>query len=114
VAAEVPKTVPQVIHEPSVNYGNKHDNGKPKLGSLEALRQKLKKKTARMKKLWIILLELDKLKNAWHVFIDQLKENKNPAWTSFELAELKIKDAKYFRGYCQQQFHQKVFGVRAK
>ena len=52
-------------------------------------------------------LELDKLKNAWHVFIDQLKENKNPAWTSFELAELKIKDANSFEAIVNNNIHQK-------
>jgi len=107
VAAEVPKTVPQVIHEPSVNYGNKHDNGKPKLGSLEALRQKIKEENCTDEEVMDHPLELDKLKNAWHVFIDQLKENKNPAWTSFELAELKIKDANIFEAIVNNNIHQK-------
>ena len=107
VAAEVSKTVPQVIHEPSVNYGNKHDNGKPKLGSLEALRQKIKEENCTDEEVMDHPLELDKLKNAWHVFIDQLKENKNPAWTSFELAELKIKDANIFEAIVNNNIHQK-------
>jgi len=108
VIAEVPKTVPQLVREPSVNYnGNKHDNGKPKLGSLEALRQKIKEENCTDEEVMDHPLELDKLKNAWHVFIDQLKENKNPAWTSFELAELKIKDANSFEAIVNNNIHQK-------
>ena len=108
VIAELPKTVPQLVREPSVNYnGNKHDNGKPKLGSLEALRQKIKEENCTDEEVMDHPLELDKLKNAWHVFIDQLKENKNPAWTSFELAELKIKDANSFEAIVNNNIHQK-------
>ena len=108
VAVEVPKTVPQVLHEPSVNYnGNKQDNGKPKLGSLEALRQKIKEENCTDEEVMDHPLELDKLKNAWQVFIDQLKENKNPAWTSFELAELKIRDANSFEAIVNNNIHQK-------
>jgi len=108
VAAEVPKTVPQVIQEPSVNYNGKgQDNGKPKLGSLEALRQKIKEENCTDEEVMDHALELDKLKKAWQVFIDQLKENKNPAWTSFELAELKIKDANSFEAIVNNNIHQK-------
>jgi DNA polymerase III subunit gamma/tau len=108
VIAELPKTVPQLVREPSVNYnGNKQDNGKPKLGSLEALRQKIKEENCTDEEVMDHPLELDKLKNAWHVFIDQLKENKNPAWTSFELAELKIKDANSFEAIVNNNIHQK-------
>jgi DNA polymerase-3 subunit gamma/tau len=108
VIAEVPTTVPQFVREPSVNYnGNKQDNGKPKLGSLEALRQKIKEENCTDEEVMDHPLELAKLKNAWHVFIDQLKENKNPAWTSFELAELKIKDANSFEAIVNNNIHQK-------
>jgi DNA polymerase III subunit gamma/tau len=52
-------------------------------------------------------LEMDKLKKAWNVFIAQLKENKNPAWTSFELAELKIKDGNSFEAIVNNNIHQR-------
>ena len=52
-------------------------------------------------------LQMDKLEKAWAVFINQLKENKNPAWTSFELAELKIKDANSFEAIVNNNIHQK-------
>ena len=98
----------ETVQEPTVNYnGNNKGNGKPKLGSLEALRQKIKEDNCTDEEIMDHPLELDKLKKAWQVFIGQLKENKNPAWTSFELAELKIKDANSFEAIVNNNIHQK-------
>jgi DNA polymerase-3 subunit gamma/tau len=43
----------------------------------------------------------------WEKFISQLKETKNPAWTSFEVAELNIKDANSFEAIVNNNIHQK-------
>ena len=48
-----------------------------------------------------------KLKAAWGSFIVQLKESKNPAWTSFEVAELNIKDNNSFEAIVNNNIHQK-------
>ena len=98
----------ETVQEPTVNYnGNNKGNGKPKLGSLEALRQKIKEDNCTDEEIMDHPLEQDKLKKAWQVFIGQLKENKNPAWTSFELAELKIKEANSFEAIVNNNIHQK-------
>lgn len=92
------------VHEPATNYNGK---GKAKLGSLEALRQKIKEENCSDDEVIDHPLEMTKLKKAWRQFIDQLKENKNPAWTSFELTELKIKDTRSFEAIVNNNIHQK-------
>jgi DNA polymerase-3 subunit gamma/tau len=106
--AEAPKKVATEVQEPVPNYnGNGKSNGKPKLGSLEALRQKIKEENCNGQEIIDHPLEINKLKNAWAIFINQLKDNKNPAWTSFELAELKIKDDNCFEAIVNNNIHQK-------
>ena len=41
-------------------------------------------------------LEMASLKKAWTQYITQLKAEKNPAWQSFEVAELVIRDPNCF------------------
>lgn len=68
---------------------------KGKISSLEAIRQQISVANANT----IVAdlpLENESLKAAWAKFIVLLKEEKNPAWQSFELAELIIKDEKTF------------------
>jgi DNA polymerase III subunit gamma/tau len=108
VAEPVQRKVVETVQEPATNYnGNSNGNGKAKLGSLEALRQKIKEENCGDEEIIDHPLEMDKLKKAWNVFIDQLKANKNPAWTSFEVAELKIKDAHRFEAIVNNNIHQK-------
>jgi DNA polymerase III subunit gamma/tau len=47
------------------------------------------------------------LKAAWNKFIVQLKEAKNPAWQSFEIAQLQIKDANSFEAVVSNNINQK-------
>ena len=47
------------------------------------------------------------LQNAWAAFIQKLKEEKNPAWQSFELAELIIKDSNSFEATAANNLQQK-------
>ena len=52
-------------------------------------------------------LELSSLQKAWLVFIQVLKEAKNPAWQSFELARLSIIDANSFEAVVNNNINQK-------
>jgi DNA polymerase-3 subunit gamma/tau len=104
------KKVVETVQEPAMNYngnGSSNGNGKVKLGSLAALRQKIKEENCGDEEIFDHPLEIEKLKKAWNNYIVQLKENKNPAWTSFELAELSIKDANSFEAIVDNNIHQK-------
>jgi len=98
--------VVEAVQEPEPNY-NGNGNGKVKLGSLETLRQKIQKENCSDEAAADQPLEMQKLKNAWTDFIKQLKSNKNPAWTSFEAAELVIKDANRFEAIVNNNINQK-------
>ncbi len=52
-------------------------------------------------------VEMESLQLAWNLFIEQLKQAKNPAWQSFQLAELKIKDAGHFEATASNNLQQK-------
>jgi DNA polymerase-3 subunit gamma/tau len=61
----------------------------PKLGKLQNIRDKFTNKAIDNEQT-IIPLSMEKLTEAWKIFTDQLKEKKNPAAQSFEMAELEI------------------------
>jgi DNA polymerase III subunit gamma/tau len=108
IVEPVQKKVTDSVQEPPTNYkSNGSANGKPKLGALEALRQKIKEENCNDGDVIDHPLEMEGLKKAWSLFIGQLKENKNPAWTSFEIAELKIRDANSFEAIVNNNIHQK-------
>jgi len=77
-----------------------------KISSLDAIRQKVGNGNGAN-------LPVDKpleeasLKTAWNKFIASLKEAKNPAWQSFELAQLKVKDATSFEAVVSNNINQK-------
>ncbi len=52
-------------------------------------------------------LDATTLQSAWNAYIVQLKELKNPAWQSFALAELRIKDASHFEATASNNLQQK-------
>jgi DNA polymerase-3 subunit gamma/tau len=102
------KPVPDPVREtkqPSSSHTV--DNGKPRLGSLEALRRQIQKDNCDDTVAVDHPLELEKLKNAWALFIKKLKENKNPAWQSFEHAELVIRDANCFDAVVDNNINQR-------
>lgn len=80
---------------------------KPRIGSLEAIRQKIQKENCDDSALADQPLELSSLKKAWNNYIDRLKTQKNPAWQSFEVAELVIKDAFSFEAIVNNNINQK-------
>ena len=50
---------------------------------------------------------MSSLTKGWQRFVEQLKEAKNPAWQSFELATLVIKDAISFEATASNNLQQK-------
>jgi DNA polymerase-3 subunit gamma/tau len=81
-------------------------NGKSRLGSLEAIRQQVEIAnggTAVADK----PLTQESLKLAWLEFIVELKKAKNPAWQTFEVAQLKVIDANSFEAVVSNNINQK-------
>jgi DNA polymerase-3 subunit gamma/tau len=80
--------------------------GTKKLSSLERLRQEMGLVNGT-----VLVedrnLEIEPLKESWKKFIDVLKEAKNPAWQSFEVAELRIVDANSFEAVVKNNINQK-------
>jgi DNA polymerase-3 subunit gamma/tau len=97
---------PEVLPDPAVN-GKGRANERSKLGSLEALRQKIQKENCDDGTIPDQPLEAEALKKAWGRYIALLKNNKNPAWQSFELAELVIKDNNSFEAIVDNNITQK-------
>ncbi|MGZ3837085.1 MAG: DNA polymerase III subunit gamma/tau [Flavisolibacter sp.] len=99
-----PKEVPAAI-PPSPSENPKPPAGK-KLGSLDAIRKKVGNGQGGPQ----ILdkpLEATALKSAWDLFIDNLKASRNPAWQSFETAQLEIRDAHSFEAVVSNNINQK-------
>jgi DNA polymerase III subunit gamma/tau len=102
------KQVAELIQEPVGNYiAPNNGSSKPKLGALNKIREKIKQDNCSGEEVIDHPLEMTKLKTAWTGFICQLKESKNPAWTSFEVAELNIKDRNSFEAIVNNNIHQK-------
>ena len=82
-------------------------NGKNKLGSLDSIRQKVQQTNGSVVVAEEGVLEQSKLEAAWKKFIQLLKETKNPARQSFELANLIIKNANSFEATAANNLQQK-------
>ena len=102
-----PKSKPVTVAEEKPVYQTPPANGKNKLSSLDSIRQKVKQNNGHSSVAEDQPLELSKLEAAWKKFIQLLKENKNPAWQSFELAKLIIKDANSFEATADNNLQQK-------
>jgi DNA polymerase-3 subunit gamma/tau len=98
---ERPMPVFEAAKEP-----NKKAQPSRKLGSLEALHQQFDTGNSGAKAL-DKPLEQSSLKVAWNAFIELLKLAKNPAWQSFQLADLHIKDASHFDATASNNLQQK-------
>jgi len=81
--------------------------GKSKLSSLDALRQKIQQENCGTTIVADVPLEQTALEAAWQQFIQQLREAKNPAVQSFELAQLIIKDENSFEATATNNINQK-------
>ena len=80
-------------------------HGKNKLASLDAIRQKVGLGNGQA--VVDVPLNDESLRKAWEAFIVHLKESKNPAWQSFEVAQLQIKDAHSFEAVVNNNINQK-------
>jgi len=78
-----------------------------KLSSLQAIRQQIEAEACTDPAAANHPLQMESLTKAWKQFITQLKEAKNPAAQSFELAELIIKDANSFEATAANNISQK-------
>jgi DNA polymerase-3 subunit gamma/tau len=103
--AEKPMSIPAPIAAPAKAAPTKAADTK-KITSLEAIRQKVQQENCET----IAAdqpLQQESLAKAWQRFIESLKEGKNPAAQSFELAELLIKDANSFEATASNNINQK-------
>ena len=107
------KPQPAVVEEKKEEYkpsapanpAPKASNGK-KISSLDAIRQKVGNGNGNAQIADQPLNE-NTLKEAWQKFIAHLKIAKNPAWQSFEVAQLVIKDANSFEAIVTNNINQK-------
>jgi DNA polymerase-3 subunit gamma/tau len=93
------------VKEDSTNYKKEPEsqtsNTKPqttKLSPLDKIRNQVKGngKNGNGSETISTPLELESLQAAWNEYVQQLKSEKNPAGTNFDMAELKIQDANSF------------------
>jgi DNA polymerase-3 subunit gamma/tau len=78
-----------------------------KLSSLEAIRKKIEADHCSDTTVTNLPLTQDALTAAWNRFIQHLKDTRNPAAQSFELAELRLKDAQSFEATASNNINQK-------
>jgi DNA polymerase-3 subunit gamma/tau len=78
-----------------------------KFGSLQKLRERVSNAAQTGITINAIHLTPDLLQIAWQEFIDQLKENRNPAAQSFEMAALQVKDEGSFTVITPNNLQQK-------
>ncbi|HYO22789.1 MAG TPA: DNA polymerase III subunit gamma/tau, partial [Flavisolibacter sp.] len=116
------KTVkPSVVEEnkqeyqaaPATEQAPARKTVKAKLSSLDTLRQKIATENGQQN---IVdkPLEEASLKAAWKVFVEQLKEQKRPAWQSYELAQLVIKDGSSFEVIVTNKINEKFIELERK
>lgn len=86
---------------------------KTKLSSLDTLRQKIATENG-AQTIVDKPLEEEALKAAWKGFINILKEQKRPAWQSYELAELVIKDGTSFEVIVTNKINEKFIDLERK
>jgi DNA polymerase-3 subunit gamma/tau len=86
---------------------------KTRLSSLDALRQKIATENGHT----VIAdnpLKEESLQAAWKKFIERLKVQKRPAWQSFELAQLVIKDDACFEAIVTNRINEKFIELERK
>jgi DNA polymerase III subunit gamma/tau len=77
-----------------------------KISSLQNIREKVAIANGNAVPVDMVLTE-ESLKRGWDLFIKILKEEKNPAWQSFETSILRIKDANSFEAIVHMNINQK-------
>ncbi len=107
IETEPEKKQQAIVEEEKPAYKSPPVNPKNKLSSLDSIRQKMQQANGNTIAVQELSLEQGKLETAWKKFIQLLKENKNPAWQSFELANLFIKNANSFEATAANNLQQK-------
>jgi DNA polymerase-3 subunit gamma/tau len=100
------KPAPAMEVTPVIPATESKANGKSKLSSLEAIRRQLdsvNESAARVDH----PLDKESLQQAWMQFVEQLKKDKNPAWQSFEVAQLNITDEHSFEAVVDNNINQR-------
>jgi DNA polymerase-3 subunit gamma/tau len=87
---------------------------RPRLGSLAALRQKIQNENCDDNVAVDQPLEISRLNEAWKAYINKLKKDKNPAWQSFEVAELVIREPHSFEAVVNNNINQKFLEFERK
>lgn len=110
--------VPPVVEEQKIDYGpaqstTKVPPVKTRLSSLDALRNKIAAENGQPQ-IADKPLEKGSLKEAWKRFIERLKERKNPAWQSYELAALVIKEPACFEVIVTNRINEKFIELERK
>ncbi len=106
---------PALVEEKKEDYkpAEKKVDGNGKLSSLDALRRKLAAENGQQT-ISDQPLEMTLLQAACKKFIGYLKEQTRPAWQSYELAELKIKDEACFEVIVQNKINEKFIELERK
>jgi DNA polymerase-3 subunit gamma/tau len=106
---------PAVVEERPEPYvaTEKKAAGNGKLSSLDALRKKVAAENGQQA-LADKPLEMTSLHAAWKTFVALLKEQKRPAWQSFDMAELRIKDPACFEVVVHNRINEKFIELERK
>ena len=106
---------PILVEEQNQTYqpAAKKPAGSTKLSSLDTPRQKIAAGSGQQAAA-DQPLEMASLQKAWKTFIQYLKEQKRPAWQSFELAELTIKDDACFDVVVNNKINEKFIEFERK
>ncbi|MFN2458613.1 MAG: DNA polymerase III subunit gamma/tau [Chitinophagaceae bacterium] len=107
IQTEPEKSPTALLAEQKQEYVTKpNENGKAKLTTLQTIRQKVQDNCNDVSAV-DQPMELTTLKSAWAKYIDQLKQKKNPAAQSFELADIVVRDSFSFEVIATNTLQQK-------
>jgi DNA polymerase-3 subunit gamma/tau len=115
---EKPPTVEEKkpVYQPAA-IADENPDSKPatkkRISSLNALRQKIATENGQQT-ITDKPLEEESLRAAWKKFIEQLKEQRRPAWQSYEMAELRIKDGASFEAIVTNKISEKFIELERK
>ena len=103
----------QAVYQPAEPVQKPKEIPKAKLSSLDALRQRIATENGQQT-VTDTPLQMEPLQAAWKSFIEQLKERKNPAWTSYDMAQLVIKDEASFEVIVTNKINEKFIELERK
>jgi len=107
-AASQPAAIQPTTNQPAPPPPNETRSGNPAgLGSLSKLRQQIARSQSGSEESASIPLEPEALHKAWQQYADYLRENRNPAVQSLELATLRIIDDNTFEAVTANPLEQK-------